>query len=298
MHRHASQLNEESDGILTPATCSNADASMAPKIIVCTDEDGPRSFASKQQSDFLIIAFGELEVSVMTKGPLIGECLLIQANFESDEVVVSGNYMMIDVSGPSHSEYLGLHADCGSNETVLCQKSPCLYLLGLAAKRHLYLEDFDVGEYAQAIAVVGRAEFSEQNLTKDSGLVSELPHWKLRVVDSYIKENIDCTILLEDLAEKCQMSLGYFSRLFKSRTGSTPHQYILEKRVEVACEMLTKSSLSICEIAYCSGFSSQSHMTAIFKKLIGITPKCYRAEQISFSTISSATNPRSFEASL
>ena len=250
--------------------------------------DKPHKFVTDENSDYLIIAFGTLQVSILSKNLLNGECLLIMADTYHDKVVVSGNFMMIKICGSSTPMPFGSPDEQQSQKCVLRQKSPCLYLLAHSAKRHIALNSLDVDEYARALAIVGRAEFASQYETQGSDPSSELPNWKMRLVDSYILDNIESTLPLDELASKCQMSPGYFCRLFKSRTGATPHQYILSKRVEKACDMLKNPSPSICEVAYSSGFSSQSHMTAIFKKTIGFTPKSYRAEQSMLPAMSAA----------
>lgn len=57
------------------------------------------------------------------------------------------------------------------------------------------------------------------------------------------------------------------------------HQFLLDKRVEQAAALLTNSSLSIAEIAYACGFSSQSHMTTVFGKRVGVPPAQYRTRK-------------------
>ncbi|WP_218940253.1 helix-turn-helix domain-containing protein [Denitrobaculum tricleocarpae] len=61
-------------------------------------------------------------------------------------------------------------------------------------------------------------------------------------------------------------------------TGTTPHQYVIERRVARAREMLAQKDLSLAEIAYTCGFSSQQHMTNVFSKRLGVSPGKYRRE--------------------
>ncbi len=258
-------------------------------LVMSAKDDGPLNFVTDEQSDYLIIAFGTLQVSVVPRRLLNGECLLIMADSSCEKVAVSGDFMMIKICGASRLAPFLSMSDKQSCDSILRQKSPCLYLLAHSAKRHISLNSLDVDEYAKALAVVGRAEFACQYEAQGFSDTSELPNWKLRIVDAYILGNLEKTLLLEDLAAKCQMSPGYFCRLFKSKTGQTPHQYIMSKRVEMACKMLSNSLLPICEIAYGAGFSSQSHMTATFKKMIGFTPKSYRAEQKILAVPTAAT---------
>ncbi len=292
MYQPVEKIQGRHFGTLRQAPVSPIGSGMRARMVACADDDGPMTFASTPQCDLLIIAFGEVQVSILSNPMASGECLLILDGCRFDEVVVSGSFMMIEMLGSDEFELVAPFADTQSKESVLRQKSPCLHLLAITAKRHLSLDDIDISEYAHALAVVARAEFASQCQSPDSGFASELPHWKMQLVEAYILENIEDTILLDELADRCQMSPGHFSRLFKARTGSTPHQYILAKRIAVACNMLTQASLPICQIALSTGFSSQSHMTAIFKKTIGLTPKCYRDEHLSFPAMPASVVPQ------
>jgi AraC family transcriptional regulator len=60
--------------------------------------------------------------------------------------------------------------------------------------------------------------------------------------------------------------------------GISPHQYLLQQRVERAKQLLKQRNLSIVDIAFQCGFNSQSHFTRCFRKWTGITPKAYQQE--------------------
>jgi AraC family transcriptional regulator len=66
--------------------------------------------------------------------------------------------------------------------------------------------------------------------------------------------------------------------VFQATTRMTPHRYVLKRRVERARELLTKTHLSIAEIAYRCGFANQAHLTLAFGKECGLTPGEYRRQ--------------------
>ncbi|MGF1568848.1 MAG: helix-turn-helix transcriptional regulator [Nodosilinea sp.] len=68
----------------------------------------------------------------------------------------------------------------------------------------------------------------------------------------------------------------YFASLFKQGMGISPHQYVIQQRVERAKIILVKTNLEIADIALQVGFSSQSHLTQRFKRITGMTPKQVR----------------------
>jgi AraC family transcriptional regulator len=96
---------------------------------------------------------------------------------------------------------------------------------------------------------------------------------QLRQTIDYIQAHLDRDLSLAQMAAAISISPTYFSSLFKRATGSSPHQYVIQQRVERAKVLLTTTHLEIASIAFQVGFSSQSHLTQHFKRLTGSTPK-------------------------
>ncbi|MDM9383419.1 AraC family transcriptional regulator [Chlorogloeopsis sp. ULAP01] len=100
-----------------------------------------------------------------------------------------------------------------------------------------------------------------------------LPTLKLQQVKEYINEHLEQDVKLSEIAAIAQMSQYHFLRLFKQGMGVTPHQYILQCRIDKAKYLLQHSELSIADIAVRVGFCDQSHLTRYFKRIVGVTPK-------------------------
>lgn len=100
------------------------------------------------------------------------------------------------------------------------------------------------------------------------------PH-HLAAIDSFIDRNIECVLRIDDLASLVGLSRYHFLRCFKRATGSSPLQYVLARRVEHARRLLAHGDESIAAIAYAAGFSSQSHLNAMFKRHLGVTPGAF-----------------------
>jgi AraC family transcriptional regulator len=95
----------------------------------------------------------------------------------------------------------------------------------------------------------------------------------LQQVTEYINEHLHQDVKLNELAAIAQMSPYHFLRLFKQSLGVTPHQYILQRRIEKAKCLLQHGELSIADVAARVGFCDQSHFTRYFKRIVGVTPK-------------------------
>ena len=104
------------------------------------------------------------------------------------------------------------------------------------------------------------------------------PH-KLRKALNYINDHLDSPIKLKDIAQLLDISQYYFCHMFKESIGISPYQYVIKQRVEKAKNLIRNSKLSLAEIAYECGFSSQSQMTQHFRKCEGVTPKVYFVQQ-------------------
>lgn len=92
----------------------------------------------------------------------------------------------------------------------------------------------------------------------------------------YIYENLHKKLSLENLAEITGLSPSYLSRLFRKEVGSTISEYITQKRIETAENMLKYSDYSCVDISNYLCFSSESYFIYVFKKYTGYTPKIYR----------------------
>ncbi|MED2082388.1 AraC family transcriptional regulator [Brevibacillus formosus] len=91
----------------------------------------------------------------------------------------------------------------------------------------------------------------------------------------YMKTNVEVGITLVDLSRVSNISLSQLVRLFKKHTGVTPHQYLIQLRIERAKQLIRCGNLSGKEIAVHAGFSDQAHFTKLFKRMTGMSPLQY-----------------------
>jgi AraC family transcriptional regulator len=103
---------------------------------------------------------------------------------------------------------------------------------------------------------------------------------KMRRLIEFVEENLDRDLSLEAMAEEVGISPLYLPRAFKGAVGKSPHQYVLVRRIERARELLRDTDLPIVEVALSSGFSSQSHLSNWFVRMVGVSPAAYRRQGV------------------
>lgn len=99
---------------------------------------------------------------------------------------------------------------------------------------------------------------------------------RVQQVLDHIEQDLSASYTLGQLADIAGLSTYHFARLFRQSIGRSPHQYVVERRLAHAKRMLSLSDEPIVQIALDCGFGSQSHMTEVFKKILGTTPGAVR----------------------
>ena len=79
-----------------------------------------------------------------------------------------------------------------------------------------------------------------------------------------------------EVARKAGVSPAHLADLLRERTGRSFSDLVREARIERACELLSKSEMTVADIASACGFCDQSHFTHVFRDLKKTTPKYYR----------------------
>ncbi|PSR16791.1 AraC family transcriptional regulator [filamentous cyanobacterium CCP3] len=105
-----------------------------------------------------------------------------------------------------------------------------------------------------------------------------LAPYQLKQVLEYIQAQLGQALSLDAMAAQVGLSRSHFAHQFKQATGVAPHQYVSQQRVEKAKQALRSPQRSITDIALECGFANQSHLTKVFKKQTGTTPKAYRQQ--------------------
>lgn len=103
-----------------------------------------------------------------------------------------------------------------------------------------------------------------------------LARWQIMRIERHIEENLGEPIHIAALAAMARLSPGYFSNAFKVSFGTSPHAYIITRRLTRAMETMKSTANRLCEIAIDCGFSDQAHLCRQFRRAMGVSPNAWR----------------------
>lgn len=89
---------------------------------------------------------------------------------------------------------------------------------------------------------------------------------------------------VSDMADFCNLSIDYFSHMFKEATHVAPMSYLTKLRIEKSKELLLGEGLSISDVAFLVGYSDPLYFSRVFKKHEKISPKQYRGQALTLQT--------------
>lgn len=152
---------------------------------------------------------------------------------------------------------------------------PLVLQIGLAIKNALQHNPSGSRLYAETMVnalTVHLLQYYSARKPKIKEYLNGLSKRQLNLIIEYIQNHLDKNLGLKELAFLLHMSPHYFCQLFKQSMGMTPHQYVIQTRVNRAKELLLTRKYSISQVAFMVGFANQSHLNRHFKKLLGVTP--------------------------
>ncbi|MEM8655204.1 MAG: AraC family transcriptional regulator [Pseudomonadota bacterium] len=127
-----------------------------------------------------------------------------------------------------------------------------------------------------AFGIVGLLVDKAGKVTRRPGTPTPLSDAEFARVVDLMQDRIEDGATLTELARLSGRDVYQFSRAFRLRAGAPPYKYLVWLRIDRARGMLEATDMPLVEIAYACGFSSQAHMTTVFKKTLGVTPGVLR----------------------
>ncbi|MGE4528515.1 MAG: helix-turn-helix domain-containing protein [Rhodospirillaceae bacterium] len=99
---------------------------------------------------------------------------------------------------------------------------------------------------------------------------------RLNRIAEMVETRLETGLSVPDMAAELGLSADFFSRAFKAATGETPHAYVLSRRIARARALIHAGADDLSTVAYAAGFSSHAHMSAAFRRILGVTPGALR----------------------
>jgi len=123
----------------------------------------------------------------------------------------------------------------------------------------------------RAVALVGQTATLPAH-TRRGGLAP----WQAKRTLALIDENIADGTRITALAAHVRLSKSHFSRAFKESFGCSPRQFITERQIQRAKELMITTDDRLCGVALACGFTDQAHFSRIFRRLEGRPPNAWR----------------------
>lgn len=123
-------------------------------------------------------------------------------------------------------------------------------------------------------------EIGDTQVTTRREVRGGLSPWQIRKVTSHVEAHLDRPIRNEDLATLVRLNPSHFGRAFRNSFGEPPHEYVIRRRVERAQGLMLSTAASLSEIALDCGLADQSHLTRLFRRIAGESPRAWRRARI------------------
>lgn len=155
------------------------------------------------------------------------------------------------------------------NQTVTLPKYFALILDGL--KRNEPLSEELTACHIQRILteIIELSRQITQNTTKSQQIILEAVN--------FIEHHYQTALTVQHLADRFQVSLFHFSRIFRMETGYSPYEYIIKTRIDQAKLLLRQTHTSVKEITFLVGYHSESNFIKSFKDRVNLSPNSFRS---------------------
>lgn len=186
-------------------------------------------------------------------------------------------YAWLEFDGLRVAEYLN-RAGLGLSQPVYQPQTPVqghpvrdtiLYIAGHSDASTLHL----IGHLC--LFLDGLIQSSATRREHHSG---QLKDFYIQEAVTYMEENYQRELSVEEIADVCKLNRSYFSKLFKESMGCPPQEFLIRLRLSKAAEQMKTTGASIGDISIRCGYPNQLHFSRAFKKRYGVSPREWRTQ--------------------
>ena len=186
-------------------------------------------------------------------------------------------YIWVEFDGIRVKESLSL---AGLSESAPIYRSDKADMCAVMEQEMRYLVDH---QDATAFQLIGHTylflDALLQSIVNQRGAsTNRLQDLYVREAMSYIEQNYQNGITVEDIARQTGLNRSYFGKIFKSATDKSPQQYLIDYRMTKAAQLLKLTALSVGEVGRAVGYPNQLHFSRAFKSSFGLCPREWRRE--------------------
>jgi AraC family transcriptional regulator len=134
----------------------------------------------------------------------------------------------------------------------------------------LYTDSLAVSVASRLVSTY--SSVAQRTITKSGGLDGR----RFKQTLAYIEDHLSEDLSLSRIASLTGVSPSHFKTLFRESAGVPLHQYVIQRRIERAKDLLMQNKLSIAEIALATGFSHQSHLARHVRRSAGLSPRAMK----------------------
>lgn len=206
------------------------------------------------------------------------DLIIVNPNVTHTELGIPGTtfeYVVLGIQGlqfqPSES---GQHFNYNKYNLSYFEKELqfCLHaLINELRSKEDYYEAVCQNLYEILIYYIFRKTKTELSIASSKKITKEC-----RFIEEYIDEHYTEDITLQTLSDLTFMNKYYLVHAFKNYKGTSPINYLIDKRIEESQHLLANTNYPVSKISDQIGFSSQSYFSQVFRKRTGLTPNQYR----------------------
>lgn len=121
-------------------------------------------------------------------------------------------------------------------------------------------------------------ELIQSSSTRQTVRDTQLRDFYIQEAVTYMEQNYQRDLTVEEIADVCKLNRSYFSKLFKEQMGCPPQEFLIRLRLSKAADLMKTSNASIGDISVLCGYPNQLHFSRAFKKRYGMSPREWRSQ--------------------